>query len=118
MHEQQGGARQPCELGHVRQNRAIRRRVFDRDQNVPVHLQGSGFYVPANVRYRSQTLSSAMITPTVHASTLTQPGFTNWPILCGLLVNITRGNTANGSCRLRTTWLRMISGPVPPSDRK
>ena len=31
----------------------------------------------------------------------------------GRSVNITSGKTANGSCRLRITWLRMSSGPVP-----
>ena len=56
-----------------------------------------------------------MITATLHASSFTHNGFANTPILCGSLVNATSGNTANGSCRLSTTWLRMMSGPVPRS---
>ena len=55
-----------------------------------------------------------MITATVHASAFTQAGLTNWPIFARSLVNITSGNTANGSCMLRMTWLRISSAPDAP----
>ena len=56
-----------------------------------------------------------MTTAVSHASAFIHSGLTNAPILCGSLVNITSGNTANDSCMLRTTWLRTISCPVPRS---
>src|ERR1700758_5051282 len=46
------------------------------------------------------------------ASTVSQRGATNGPILERLAVNITNGTTANGNCRLSTTWLRIRSCPV------
>jgi hypothetical protein len=47
---------------------------------------------------------SAMISAAVSvASTVSQRGATNGPILARLAVNITSGTTANGNCRLSTT---------------
>ena len=46
---------------------------------------------------------------TSQASACTHRRLTNGPIFCLLLVNFTSGTTANGSCRLRTTWLRISS---------
>ena len=46
------------------------------------------------------------------ANTVSQRGATNGPILAPLAVNMTSGTTANGSCRLSTTWLRIKSCPV------
>ena len=43
------------------------------------------------------------------ASAVSQRGAMNGPILARLAVNITSGTTANGSCRLSTTWLRISS---------
>ena len=71
--------------------------------------------MPTNVWYSSHTFSAAMITATGHASAFTHSGLDERPILRRSLVNITSGNTANGSCRLRMTWLRISSGPVPRS---
>ena len=42
-------------------------------------------------------------------------GLTNSPIFARSLVNMTSGNTAKDSCRLRMTWLRISSAPVPRS---
>ena len=49
---------------------------------------------------------------------MTQVGFTNSPIFKRSDVNHTSGNTANDSCRLRITWLRMRSLAVPLSPKK
>src|ERR1700688_3179801 len=60
-----------------------------------------------------------MITAAVTAaSTVSQRGAVNGPILARLAVNITSGTTTNGSCRLSTTWLRINSWPValPPAQ--
>ena len=46
------------------------------------------------------------------ASAVSQRGAMNGPILARLAVNITSGTTANGSCRLSTTWLRISNCPV------
>src|SRR5919106_3648919 len=54
-----------------------------------------------------------MITATTHASAASRQGFTNSPILNRSEVKRTSGITAKGSCRLRTTWLRMRSSRPP-----
>ena len=46
------------------------------------------------------------------ASTVSQRGAVNGPIFARLAVNITSGTTANGSCRLSTTWLKISNCPV------
>src|ERR1700743_2314937 len=46
------------------------------------------------------------------ASAVSQRGATYGPILARLAVNITSGTTANGNCRLSTTWLRINNCPV------
>src|SRR5439155_25486277 len=56
-----------------------------------------------------------MIHAVVQARAFNQRGLANSPIFAGSLVNFTSGNTANESCRLRTTWLRMMSLAVPRS---
>src|ERR1700733_9991031 len=54
-----------------------------------------------------------MITTAVTvAIAVSQRGATNGPILARLAVNITSGTTANGNCRLSTTWLKISNWPV------
>src|SRR5262249_21431278 len=58
--------------------------------------------------------SRAMINAAVRAaSTVIQRGATSSPSWRRSAVNITSGTTANGSCRLRTTWLRINSCALP-----
>src|SRR2546429_9631149 len=45
-------------------------------------------------------------------------GFTNSPIFCLSLVNITSGNTAKLNCMLKMTWLRTRSFAVPASPER
>ena len=47
-----------------------------------------------------------------------QAGFTNGPIFVRSEVNRTRGKTANDSCTLRITWLKIRSFAVPRSPKK
>ena len=62
------------------------------------------------------TFSAAMITAIDQASAFIHTRVhERRPSCARSLVNITSGNTANGSCRLRITWLRISSGPVPRS---
>src|SRR5579864_1074894 len=109
VNQQELGAGQSGELRHVIEDRLICVRVLDGDQDSPVH------YVPTIICSSSQTFRSAIATATTHASARIHRGVTNGPILCGSLVNMTSGKTAKGNWRLSTTWLRMISGPVPRS---
>src|ERR1700722_9395542 len=53
-----------------------------------------------------------MIAAVTAASAVSQRGAVNGPILARLAVNITNGTTANGSCRLSTTWLKISNCPV------
>src|SRR6185369_15382544 len=57
----------------------------------------------ATVCTSNQTLSAAMITATTQARLRIHRGATNGPIFALSLVNITSGNTANDSCKLRIT---------------
>ena len=70
---------------------------------------------PVNVCHSSQAFSDEMRIAIGQASARIQSGVTNGPIFARSPVNITSGKTAKGSCRLRITWLRMSSGPVPRS---
>ncbi len=47
------------------------------------------------------------------AAAVSHAGLTRAPIFVRSLVNLTRGTIANGSWRLRITWLRMSSFAVP-----
>ena len=76
--------------------------------------------VPANGYFlvRLATNNAAVGAPLTsfdQASTSIHFGATRTPILRRSPVNITSGNTANGSWRLSTTWLRISSCPVPRS---
>src|SRR4051812_41406124 len=99
------------ELAHVFDDRRIVRRVFQRYEDACVHHASH----PWNVCTRSHALSAAITMATVHASTLTHLALTNGPIFRRSDVNITSGNTAKESCKLRITWLRMSSFAVPLS---
>src|SRR6267143_154576 len=59
-----------------------------------------------------------MKTATMYARSFSHLGLTNSPIFRRSDVNITRGKTANESCRLRITWLRIRSWAVPCSPKK
>jgi len=56
-------------------------------------------------------LSPAMMPATVQAKS-NHKGLTNSPISRRLLVNSTSGNTANGNCKLKTTWLKTSKFPA------
>jgi len=53
-----------------------------------------------------------MMPATVQAKSFNHKGLTNSPISRRLLVNSTSGNTANGNCKLKTTWLKTSKFPV------
>src|ERR1700732_4780805 len=53
-----------------------------------------------------------MIVAVNAANAVSQRGARNGPILARLAVNITSGTTANGNCRLSTTWLKISNWPV------
>src|SRR5688572_3768979 len=110
VHQQDLGVGERGKLPHVIQDGAVGRGVFDGDEDTAVH--GAQ---PAKIWYSIQTFSAAMITATTQARTRIHTGATNAPILRLLPVKLTSGNTANGSCRLRITWLRMSSDPAPRS---
>ena len=64
----------------------------------------------------SNVAFSEMMTQAIpQATTLSQVGLANRPIIFWSLVNRTSGTTAKGSCRLRTTWLSTSSLVVPLS---
>src|SRR6202040_62988 len=73
---------------------------------------------PATKSNTSFAFSAMMMAAVSAASAVSQRGATNGPILARLAVNITSGTTANGSCRLSTTWLRINNCPValPPAQ--
>ena len=99
---------------HVLEDRAVRIRVFDGDEDLLVHVRVHS--APADrLHTSSHTFSPAIRTATGQASQRIHRGATDFPIFFASPVNITSGNTANGSCRLRMTWLRMSSWPVPRS---
>src|SRR6476620_10600791 len=97
------------QAGDMRKDGAVGVRVFDGDENVAVHRPQK------KVCQSSQTLSAAIMKATGHASHTIHRGATSSPIFRRSLVNRTSGNTANGSCRLRTTWLKIRSAPLPRS---
>ena len=59
-----------------------------------------------------------MTTAALQASTLTQRRLANSPMRARSLVKRISGITANGSCMLRITWLRISSSKVPCSPAK
>src|SRR6476659_4905445 len=118
VHQQQLRPGQAGEGLHVTQHCTIRFRVLDSDQDVLIHsrlaqvLQGlTGFDrvlpdpYPMKVCQSSQAFSPAITTATGQASVSIHLGATSDPILRLSPVNMTSGKTANGSWRLRTTWL-------------
>src|SRR5206468_1330659 len=104
VHEMQLRANQRRELTDVIQNRLVGGGMLDGYENMAVHRQ-------ASVCTSSHALSAAMITATVHAVTRIGADTTNGPIFALSDVNSTSGKTANDSCRLNTTWLRMSRAP-------
>src|SRR5436189_159421 len=67
---------------------------------------------PVTKSNTSFAFSAMMMAAVSVASIVSQRGATNGPILGRLAVNITSGTTANGSCRLSTTWLKISNWPV------
>src|SRR3954463_11689958 len=113
MDEQQLAAQVPGKLLHVGQDRAIGGGGLDRDEDVAIHgailsphfadFVNCDHNNPAAVWYKSQPFSTAISTPVTQASPRIHAGATNDPIFARSDVNMMRGNTANGSCRLRIT---------------
>ena len=66
----------------------------------------------------SQTFSPAIISAMPQESSFNHNGLTNSPINWRSLVNMTNGNTANDSWKLKSTWLKMSNLVVPPSPNK
>ena len=89
----------------------VRLRMFHGDEDVLIHVRPRR----TSVWYSRYTLSAAMIMQTGHASAFTQNLLANGPIIFSLLVNCTSGKMANGSWRLRMTWLSTSRGPEPSS---
>src|ERR1051325_11669873 len=101
------------ELADVREDDLIVGRILDGHEDTLVHH----FPNPLKNWNSSQMLSAAMINATTYASTLSQSGLVNSPILARSLVNRTSGKTANANCMLTTTWLSTTSFAVPPSPK-
>ena len=81
------------------------------DRRVSLGVLAIGGDVVLMNRYLRQTLdANDQVALLAHASDIVSS-----PVAGTLLAVLPSGNTAKGSCRLRTTWLRMISGPVPRS---
>src|SRR5213076_1334802 len=99
------GAEQLRETGDVLENCAVGGTVLERHEDALVHQLTQPFNV-------------AMKTATAYARSFSHLGFTNSPIFRRSEVNITSGKTANESCRLRITWLRIRSWAVPCSPKK
>src|SRR5689334_23605882 len=114
MYQHDFGAEQLREARDVLQNRDIGGTVLERDEDALVHQATQ----PAKIRTSSHAFNAAMNTATTYARILSQAGFTNSPIFRRSEVNRTSGKTANESCRLRITWLRIRSRAVPCSPKK
>src|ERR1041385_717024 len=114
VQQQQLGAQELREAGDVIEDRPVGRAVLERHQDAFVHQR----IQPAKMRTSSQPLNAAIATATTYESAVSHFGFTNSPILSRSDVNRTSGKTANESCRLRITWLRIRSWAVPCSPKK